>query len=66
MVERLGNTLYRVVGHMADGSAVVEVVLLHSESALGVETEAVLLLMEEFVFHYWCDKCRNQGRNTEG
>ena len=66
MVERLGDTLYRVIGHMADDSAVVEVVLLRSESTLGVETEAVLLLMEEFVFHYWCEKCRNKGRHHGG
>ena len=81
MVERMGSYLYRVIGHMDNGLAVVEVVLLGSGSAtvanagsiavntnstLGVNVEAVLLLLEGFVFHYWCDRCRDQDRGLKG
>ena len=82
MVERVGSCLYRVIGHMDNGLAVVEVVLLGSGSTpgvnsgstpgvntgstLGVDAEAVLLLLEGFVFHYWCSRCRDQDRGVTG
>ena len=90
MVERVGSCLYRVIGHMDNGLAVVEVVLLGSGSTPGVnsgstpganagstpgvnagstpgvDAEAVLLLLEGFVFHYWCTRCRDQDRGVTG
>ena len=82
MVERVGSCLYRVIGHMDNGLAVVEVVLLGSGSTPGVnsgstpgvntgstpgvDAEAVLLLLEGFVFHYWCSRCRDQDRGVTG